>query len=102
LTLQQRTKSIAQKNYADEICNLLTQFADPISGILSHGNARSGNFVAKSIDLPVTQPDVAILAIVPQITGQSIKLSYDEDCEQSYFKNFSPPQNYSFFGIVFR
>jgi hypothetical protein len=42
----------------------LTQFADSISGILSHGNARSGNFVAKSIDLPVTQPDVEILAIV--------------------------------------
>jgi hypothetical protein len=80
----------------------LTQFADSISGILSHGNARSGNFVAKSIDLLVTQPDVSILTIASPITGQSIKLSYDKDCEQSYFKNFSPPQNYSFFGTVFR
>jgi hypothetical protein len=54
--------------------------------------------VAKSIDLLATQPDVAILAIVTQITGQLIKLSYDKDCEQSYFKNFSPPQNHSLLG----
>jgi hypothetical protein len=48
--------------------------------------------VAKSIGLLTTQPDVAILAMATQITGQSIKLSYDKDCEQSCFKNFSPQQ----------